>query len=225
MALTLYQESIPFTNKRIPEPTSTGGTFFNPVVMSFAFDFTVCTNVLETVIYIRNDDANDYYRNVIVTLCKDDPAVTSPVSAYGIMKRTAELGPYLEVAGRFNVPATWSVEQAPTLPDQGTYITGMYTTQSMPILDYTDINGDLQSTDENITSKIAYGYDDLSNVEWEAKRSALFIPSIGNISHPDTSYLPIRLRINWKKASSLFTIRNYYIDISYEKVENIGVAM
>ena len=116
MALTLYQESVPFTNKRIPQPISVNGTFSNPVVMSFAFDFTICTNVLETIIYLRNDDANDYYRNIVVSLCKDDPAVPSPEPAYGIIKNTIELGTFIEVGGRFNVPATFSVEQPAAVP-------------------------------------------------------------------------------------------------------------
>lgn len=225
MSLKLYQESIPFTNKRVAQPISGNSTFSNPIVMSFAFDFTVCTNVLETVLYIQNSDANNYYRNVIVTLCKDDPLISSPTPIFGVMKTSVSLGAFLDLGGRFSVPATYSVEQPPTIPDAGIYVVNSYTNKTIPVSDYVDDTGTYITTDENITARFSYGYDELSSVEWEKKRSALFIPSIGNISQPDTSYIPIRLRMNWKKASSLFTIRDYYLDISYEKVENIGVPM
>lgn len=226
MALTLYQESIPFTNKRIPQPISGNGAYSNPIVMSFAFDFTVCTNVLETVMYIRNDDANSYYRNVIITLCKDDPGTINPIAAYGIMKpSTTSLGNYIEIGGRYNVPLGFSMEQPPVIPTGGTYITGMYTTGTMPITDYIDDSGNQIGTDEHITARFSYGYDELSTVEWQNTKPCLVIPQIGNSTSPDTSYIPVRLRMNWKKASSLFTIRDYYIDISYEKIQTIGLEM
>lgn len=224
MAITLHQEELPFSNKRVANPVSQNGAYTNPVIMSFAFDFTVCTNVLESVIYIRNNDANKYYRNVVVTLMKDDPNVLSPSMTYGTIQTHGTLGPVIRIANTYDVPISYSVEQPPAIPAEGITITGAYETDAVPIIDYR-LGSDSIYTDDNIGVKFSYGYDELSNVEWESQNSALVIPQLGTINIPDTSYIPIRMRILWKNASSLFTIRNYYIDISYEKEQIIGEVM
>src|ERR1035437_2254613 len=131
MSITMYQESIPFTNKRTTQPISGNSTYSNPVVMPFAFDFTVATNVLETVIYIRNDDANTYYRNVVITLCKDNLNDTeNNAAAYGqIINSNPGLGPYVSI-GNWNVPITWSMEQPPQFYG-AIYLTGQYTSKTL----------------------------------------------------------------------------------------------
>jgi hypothetical protein len=69
--------------------------------------------------------------------------------------------------------------------------------------------------DGTVSVKLSYGYDELSYDEWAMKSSALVIPAIGTTGMADTSYIPIRMRLTWKVAPSIFTIRDYFIDVSY----------
>lgn len=222
MAITLYQESIPLSNKRVTNPISQNNSYTNPVIMSYAYDGTVAVNVLETVLYIRNDEPNKYYRNIVVTLMKSsgDPAAL----ANGIIKNVTGIGPCLQL-GPLSVPASWSVEQPPILPENGVYLANKYNLDSTPILDFIDANGVRQSSDENVSVKFSFGYDELSNAEWQLQKDALIIPTVGNMSMPDTSYIPVRMRMYWKSVATLATVRDYFIDVSYEQEQVIGVAM
>jgi hypothetical protein len=79
------------------------------------------------------------------------------------------------------------------------------------------------SSDNNLSVKFSYGYDEINEPEWDNSKSVLVIPSLGTTNIPDTSYHPIRMRIIWKSRSPLVTIRDYFIDISYEAETSLGV--
>lgn len=223
MALTLFQEQIPFSNKKTDYPISSGGKYINPVIMSFAFDFTICTNFLETVLYIRNDDINRYYKDVVITLCKIDKSVVALSPVLGTLKETLDDGPYFEIGSQPMVPVTFSTETHATVPSAGIALINQYSNDVIPITDYVDkFTGLPVWTDDNINARFSFGYDELSNVEWTNKKPGLVIPYIGNKGQADTSYIPVRLRLLWKSASSLFTIRDYFIDVSYGGEQYIG---
>lgn len=226
MALTLYQEQIPFSNKKTDFPVSSNGKYINPVIMSFAFDFTICTNFLETVLYIRNDDINKWYKNIVITLCKSDNSIVSPLPVIGVLKETLEDGPYFTIGDTEKIPVSFSTETHLAIPSAGYSLINQYTSDVIPVTDYVKpLDGLLVQTDDNINARFSFGYDELSNVEWQNKKPGLVIPYIGNRSLADTSYIPVRLRLLWKSASSLFTIRDYFIDVSYEAEAFIGADL
>ena len=218
MALTLYQEQIPFSNKKTDFPISSGNTYTNPVIMSFAFDFTICTNFLETVMYIKNDEIDKWYKNVVITLCKKDTSQGAmPIIAQAVIDEDLAFGTYVKIGSRPIVPVTFSTETYPTLPNGGLIVAGQYLSDAIPITDYIDPSTSVSVfTDESINARFSYGYDELSNVEWANMKPGLVIPQIGSTGQADNSYIPIRLRLIWKSTSSLFTIRDYFIDVSYQ---------
>jgi hypothetical protein len=94
--------------------------------------------------------------------------------------------------------------------------------------DFSPEDGNAIDTDSKLAVKFSYGYDELSNVDWQTKHSALCIPNIGlksSLTNPfgsqDTQYHPVRMRLTWKAQSTLLTIRDYFIDVSYQTKENI----
>jgi hypothetical protein len=79
------------------------------------------------------------------------------------------------------------------------------------------------SSDSNLSVKFSYGYDEINEPDWDNAKSVLIIPSLGTINIPDTSYHPVRMRIIWKERSPLVTVRDYFIDISYEEEVSLGL--
>lgn len=226
--LNIFQELVPFSNKRLEKSISTNATFTNPVIMSWAFDFTICSNTLETVIYVRNDLSTDCYTNVIISLQKEDKSITNPVIANGVIDKFASnSSPSYSING-YLAPLGFSTETIPNI-QQPIIIPGAYNSNYIPIL--SDKNPDtnaLIETDDSLSVKFSYGYDEISAVDWISKNSILCITNIGTkgtvlnrLGMPDTSYHPIRMRITWKKQATLLTIRDYFIDVSYEKMEKI----
>jgi hypothetical protein len=69
--------------------------------------------------------------------------------------------------------------------------------------------------DPEIDVKFSYGYDQISDYKWSTINSGLIIPYIGNATTPDTSYIPIRMRVTWKTTPSTYTIRKFFLDVSY----------
>jgi hypothetical protein len=72
MAITVFQEERPFSNKKTIAEISTGTAYSNPVIMPISLDLTENSegNIFETVIYLRNNELDKYYRNVVVSLVK-----------------------------------------------------------------------------------------------------------------------------------------------------------
>ena len=219
MAITLYQEQIPFSNKRLDKPISKDGSFTNPVIAPFAFDFTTHINTLETVIYIRNDSQEHYYKNVVVSLMKTSGVDTSLVT--GSILTDAERGPSLSLNGEV-VPLSFSMEAPPAIPAGGIPLVAKYQADYKPIYEYVVTDSNVYSTDDKANVKLSYGYDEQNEPNWDRAKSILLIPSIGNSSMPDTSYHPIRMRIVWKSRTPLLTIRDYFIDVSFAEELPIG---
>lgn len=343
MGIQLFQEQIPFSNKRLDKPISGDGVFTNPVIAPFSFDFTTYVNTLECVIYVRNNSQEHYYKNLTMCLMKEDPDVVSaPVEGNIINDPTN--GPSFSL-NSYIVPVGFSTEEAPVIPSApGVQILGHYDAKYVPVYDFlqytsklindywiislngvwdspgsfftkdpagplelvvggtwnynyrpttasitftddailrtwsifdtagneiatatdvgsgtqvpitfvdgggdayrlvsysegsiSDINfyhdgivdikdqkADTLSSDVSLSAKFSYGYDELNEPDWDDAKSVLVIPSLGNTNMPDTSYHPIRMRIIWKARSPLVTVRDYFIDISYEAEVALG---
>jgi hypothetical protein len=226
--LNLFQELVPFSNKRLDKAVSSDGAYSNPVIMSFAFDFTVCSNILETVLYIRNDIQSDCYSNIVVSLMKEDKAITPIASSGSLEHRLSDNMPMFVVNG-FALPIGSSKED-PLVFATGVPLPGRFMSNYVPVQSNLDPDtGNSIESDNKLSVKFSYGYDELSNIDWATKHSALCIPNIGYKSQPntnpfgtaDTSYHPVRMRMTWKSQSTLLTIRDYFIDVSYEKKEVI----
>lgn len=338
MAIKLYQEQAPFTNKRLDKEVSKNGTYSNPVIAPFAFDFTSHVNTLECVIYIRNDSQEHYYKNLTVSLMKESGEAVSDVN--GRILSDANKGPAISING-YIVPVGFSTEEAPAIPEEGIVLPAVYKNNYVPVFEYSyitkklineywiasangewdtdafvkDVGGNmelsisgawhlgfrpdqvsveftdetpkewrlydtnnnivaggsdiandsvqnidfsadydisklvivsansavsnitfyydsvpvskgdklnLESTDNNINVKFSYGYDELNEPDWDRAKSVLTIPLLGNSGMPDISYHPVRMRIIWKNRSPLLTVRDYFIDISYQEEAQVG---
>jgi hypothetical protein len=204
--IQLFQESIPFSNKRIDAPTSKDGSFLNPVIMPFAINTTLGSNTFETVIYIRNTSIENFYNDIVVSLMKEDSNISETNITSGVLKTDHSTG-----IVKFSVNDYTDIVISPGFPYIGTQsaikvLDGKYQQNYMPVL---------PSTDAAVSVKFSYGYDELSNLDWDSTSPIIVIPMIGNQTTPDTSYIPIRMRLTFNETPSVFTIRDYFIDISY----------
>jgi hypothetical protein len=208
--LELYQESVPFSNKRINNPISSG-SFTNPVIVPFSFDFTSQENTLESVIYLRNNSVEQRYENIVISLMKDDQSllVGDPVLANGTVSNTD--GDISFTLNEKSVSVGYSVEDIPLSPGQSFQVTASEAELNGYYEHYIPV-GD----DSDISVKFSYGYDEVTSVDWEKKGNVLVIPNVGTTGVPDTSYHAIRMRITWKANTQLFTIRDYFLDASYQ---------
>lgn len=78
--IQIYQESTPFTNKRVDSPVSSN-TFLNPIIMPFALNTTLGTNVVETVFYIKNNSVEHFYNDVVISLMREDSNLTTSLTS------------------------------------------------------------------------------------------------------------------------------------------------
>lgn len=200
--ITLYQEQIPFSNKILEKSISTNGQFTNPVIMPFSLDFTSYNNCLETVVYLRNDSQEHYYKNVVVSLMKltDNSDVDTNM--------TLTFGP---VVPSFSLNG---------ITGQGAYAYECSVSGTATISGY-KAGYSVVKEDNDLSVKFSYGYDEISNAMWAGKRPVLVIPTIGTQGTPNLQYIPIRMRLNWKQPPTLLTIRDYFIDVSYESENNV----
>ena len=214
MALTIYQEILPFSNERLDQPVSKDGAYTNPIVMPLSFDVVQYNNSVETVFYIRNNDTRYFYNNVLVTLCKKDDAVPNPTdnrSVFIYKDNSLTLRAIYEDVEDKAIELSYSSDVLPT--SMNTPIT-LIKNYEMPIG---------PTYDQDISVKFSYGYDELSNVDWATKKEGLLIASIGNSTMPDTSYIPIRMRIEILMDSlPLYTLRDYKISIAYASETEVG---
>ena len=205
MALNVFQEQIPFTNQRVTNAVSSGN-YYNPIVMPLSFDVVNYRNFIETVFYIRNDSPITYYNDVLVSLVTINSGVASNVAS----SLTAPNGTPADTI-MFNFDGnTYKVSSSSEVIDAAMNITSL----SFPST-YSFVSPDNANNASDIRVKFSYGYDELSESAWEAQNEMLYIPAIGNLNTPDTSYIPIRMRIELLGNNPLYTIRNYSLDVSY----------
>lgn len=220
--ITLYQESVPFSNKRatITDTFGNNGAVYdgqvssdkkytNPVIIPYAVNGALGEDVLETVIYIKNDDQSKYYKNVVVSLMKEDATVDPPVAS-GVLAFAPGVTT-LSLNATLNVPVELSYDYPGGIPLASVTMTNVYKTSYIPI-----------TIADDITVKFSYGYDELSYARWSNKKSVLLIPTIGTTGLGDTSYIPVRMRITTTNKIPLITNRNYFIDISFSDELNLG---
>lgn len=204
--ITMYQELIPLSNKMLDKSISNSG-YKNPIIIPFIFNATGVENIMETVLYIRNDSQEHYYKDIVISLMKDDG--TTPVDSSASLIIGNEILFSLNAASGSN---NIGVESAYLYSEEvtGSILENKYKSSYVPI------------TDDSIVSvKFSYGYDELSYSDWAEKKSILVIPNIGTLGLGDTSYIPVRMRIVWKAVPSMFTVRDYFVDISY--AQEIGI--
>lgn len=214
----LFQEAVPFSNKRHDYKVSTDTDFTNPVVMPFAFDFTTPQYVMESVIYLRNNSNEYRYENVVVSLCKEDSTLNGggdPALSHADIVTTSG-DSTLDLNG-FSVPISLSTETP--LADGTINLVSNDAEQNGYYDNYAIIDG----TDDTVDVKFSYGYDELTVVDWDNQSSVLVIPNIGTTGQPDISYHAIRMRITWKKKTEIFTVRDYFMNVSYTLQSPIGV--
>lgn len=215
--INVFQEAVPFSNRRLDEKISQNGAYTNPIIMPFSLDSTGGENKLEVVFYIRNDSQTHYYKNVLVSLMKEiDTGSTPKLRDAAISQSTdATKDPEFSIGTYTKIKVNSSVEDYLL---SGSFIyTAKFYDNCIPIVPQTT------SIDNNISVRFSYGYDEVSDQEWEnVKKSVLLIPSIGNSTTPDMSYIPIRMRIEWKVQPTIFTIRDYFLDITYQEESLVG---
>ncbi|MDY0198782.1 MAG: hypothetical protein RBR68_13310 [Tenuifilaceae bacterium] len=215
--INVFQEAVPFSNRRLDEKISQDGAYTNPIIMPFCLDSTGGENKLEVVFYIRNDSQAHYYKNVLVSLMKEVEVEGTPVLSNASMSQSSDItnNPELAIGIYTKIKVMPSVENY-SLSGSFIYNRKFYNNY-LPIVPQTT------GVDSNISVKFSYGYDEVSEQEWEnVKRSALLIPSIGNSTTPDMSYIPIRMRIEWKTQPTIFTIRDYFLDVTYQEELLVG---
>lgn len=215
--LELYQESVPFSNKRLDQKASTDGNFTNPVVVPFSFDFTSALNSLECVIYIKNTSTEFRYENVIVSLM-EEPTVAA-TAAHATISDDGSDNITFSLSGT-DVRVGFSVEDNPLTGGQ------QFSLISDPDTDkngYYDSYIPVGDSHNKLNVRFSYGYDEISGVDWNTKGNVLIIPNIGTTGIPDTSYHPVRIRIDWRDRTELFTVRDFFLDISYQNKLAIGV--
>ena len=223
MALELYQEIIPFTNEKMPHPVSSGNSYSNPVVMPLSFDVTSVYNTVESIVYIRNNDKDKFYKTVAIMLMapKAEFANNGVATATYTVESVVCSSTNFTVkeqggASRHVVDVEYSTEMLPTFPisfNQDTWFDGD-TNAMLPI---SGVSGyELSSVNSSILDvKFSYGYDEVSELAWLDKKHCVIIPMIGNSTMPDNSYIPIRIRITLNNES-MFTLKKYSINVCYE---------
>jgi len=211
--LELYQEAVPFSNKRLNRPVSTDGSFNNPVIVPFAFDFTANINSLECIIYLRNRSQEFRYENVVISLMSEDLSIKNENSdiSHAQIENIGNVSTF-KLNG-YDVPAGYSTEQV----GEGFQILSSSEDQNGYFNYYKPV-----VSDETLSVKFSYGYEELTVVDWEYKNPVLIIPYLGTSNMPDTSYHPIRMRIIWATRSQFLTTRNYFLDVSYQNQIALG---
>jgi hypothetical protein len=230
MALELFQELIPFSNEKSNFATSGNGTFTNPIVMPLSFDVASAANTVETIFYIRNNDKDKYYKNVLVTLMApqsdfNDPTISTRTANANNITLTATNTSNVKVTLYYPVgdPHPVDLEYSSELLSGGNLnatvnISTWFdntSTANIPISGETGFTLSQVSSDI-LDVRFSYGYDEVSELNWLSKKHGVLIPSIGNNTLPDNSFIPIRIRMYINGNGSLYTMRKYALNLSYE---------
>lgn len=201
--ITLYQELIPLSNKMYENPISSS-TYTSPVIIPFVYNSVGSESIMETVIYLRNDSQEHYYKDIVVTLMKESGS--NPVDSSAVISMASPTAPIMSLnaaSGANSLPLELVNIYSPA-------VTGSITLQNKYKNTYIPV-----TEDDNVTVKFSYGYDELSFSAWEQRKSGLLIPQIGTSGGADLSYHEIRMRMTWKGTPTSLTIRDYFIDVSY----------
>lgn len=236
--IELYQELIPFSNNKNPNTVSENGTLSNPVLMSTSLDITSMYTTVESVIYIRNNDPTKYYKNVLISLmapsrfldiskmydqfgnqCTNDQFTIKDIyydSSVGTFNMTDENN-----INRIKLSAEYCSEMLPTdreiFFDKSLWFDGRTNSSYLPA------SKEIISSGVAKNALLSFGYDELSVTRWAQKSNILIIPFIGNQTTPDTSYIPIRVRIDIQQNSTMLSsLTDYAINVMYEQEYTIG---
>lgn len=201
--ITLYQELIPLSNKMYEAPIS-NSTYTSPVIIPFIYNSVGSESIMETVIYLRNNSQEHYYKDIVVTLMKESG--TNPVDSSAVISMDNPSSPIMSL----NAASGSNAINLELVNVYSPAVIGSITLQNKYKNTYIPV-----VEDDNVTVKFSYGYDELSFNSWAQKKSGLLIPQIGTSGGADLSYHEIRMRMTWKGTPTAFTIRDYFIDISY----------
>lgn len=223
--IELYQELVPFTNDKSNYSASQSNTYSNPILMPLSLDVTSTYNVVETVIYVRNNDKDKYYENVFVCLLAPKSQLSDTQKANDTYTITSIpydydngiINLYASTTNKFSVDTEYCAETVPSGSislEVSTYDDGTGASVLLPVSGVTGCN--LASLTPVKDVRFSYGYDEVSELGWQSKSHSLIIPNIGNAALTDTSYIPVRMRIYLNNNyGDLITLRDYSINISY----------
>lgn len=239
--IELYQELIPFSNNKNPNAVSQNGTLLNPIIMPLSLDVTSIYTSVEAVIYIRNNDPTKYYKNVIVSFMAPERFLdTSRMTDQHGNKcvnepfdiKTVYYDPSISTlnfvdidnTNRAALAAEYASEMIPSnvinrnvVIDNASWFDGSLNSSFLPC------SNEIINTGVVKSAKLSYGYDEVSFSNWENKTTILVIPTIGNVSTPDTSYIPIRIKLDIHQNSTILsTLTDYAINVSYEQELSVG---
>lgn len=227
--IELYQELTPFTNEKTHYTISQDDTYTSPVLMPLSFDVTADYNTVETVVYIRNNNINEWYKNILVALLVprsyfDIAAFQSqaiefdPSSGHILIKNNLSQTAH-QVDCLYDSEIVPQVSIGFKLDESETLIIGDSKLPFSTVTGYT-INSE---NGPRITSvKFSVGYDELSETMWQQKTSSVVIPQIGTSGLADNSYIPIRMRLYLNNSfSNMLSLRDCSIYITYEEKNDI----
>lgn len=206
--INIYQELIPLSNKKYDKPISKDAKYTNPIIIPFVLDSTGSENIMETVLYVKNEAQDKYYKNIVISLMKESGTIDMPTSGELSFSQQNIL---FSLNSSLNKEVGLAFEY-PQQQDGLIYLTNKYKSSY-----------EIITNDPNIEVKFSYGYDEISYNDWYNKKSLLLIPYLGTQGMADTSYIPVRMRITWKTIATIATIRDYFLDVSYSFEGKVSV--
>jgi hypothetical protein len=231
--IELYQELVPFTNEKTTNKVSKDGEYTNPIFMPLSFDVTSSYNTVESVLYIRNNHPKEYYDNVHICLLApiayaSNPSVSDglPITQTITTSLASSGGKVLFKQGattHFELDTEYCSGVTPNpLPalNVSTFSNtiGISTVPISGITNYTLDTANYEIADV----RFSLGYDEVSESAWKTKNHSIIIPSIGNSSMPDNSFIPVRMRITLNnKYGDMLTLRKFSVHIGYGDVRTI----
>jgi hypothetical protein len=227
--IELYQELVPFTNEKSSHEASKDGAYTNPIVAPLSFDVTSAFNTVETVLYIRNTDKDKYYNNVHICLLAPTEAANDiyevqPFSLNSVILSTTNgvtttLFKNANPLTKFILDTEYCSEVDP-VPSITLLMSTIDTSMCNSLFPLSGISTPdytiSQVNSEVIDVRFSFGYDEVSENNWQTKKRSLVIPAIGNQYTPDNSFIPVRMRLYLNQNyGDMLTLRKYSIHLAY----------
>lgn len=223
--LELYQELVPFTNEKTTNKASVNEAYSNPILMPLSFDVTSSYNTVETVLYIRNRNKDVHFTNIAICLLAPIGYTSIPdivpqfdteeiyVSVDGDAHKTSIRDASIS-KWEFDTEYISEVSTPFYLMANSFDASVGYTT--VPFSNYTTGFTINKSISEVIDVRFSHGYDEVSEIDWLTKKASIILPSIGNSTYPDNSFIPVRMRLTLNNSyGNMLTLRNFSLHLSY----------
>lgn len=207
--IKVFQQGSPFLANRNTIAISEDSTNKNPIVPSHSLDKTTY-NTYETVLYIQNDDPTKFYDYLTICALKKVGATTG--------YDTLTVGGSTITTTTNNILAEQTTK---TIPCEH-IVTSEYSRDISPItiIDQIPNTHRILQDDSIVSIKLAYTNNELSPASWNDKTSCLVLSSLGNPNIPETSYIPIRIRITDTSYNNFLSNSDYSIFIGWNRSSN-----